>query len=92
MPIPRTDNELMVWLNNFSTSFATHAAALGFTEAEANSVNADAAMLNYLIGDLLPTYKSALRARSTYKEFIVSGQLGRPGGQSKSLVGVGEWV
>ena len=88
MPIPRSDTELMVWLNNFSTSFATHAAALGFTEAEADSVNADAAMLNYLIGDLLPTYKSALRARSTYKEFIISGQLGRPGGPPPSAPAV----
>src|SRR5437660_507114 len=32
MPIPRTDNELMVWLNNCSTSFGSHAAALAFSE------------------------------------------------------------
>jgi hypothetical protein len=74
MPIPRNDNELMVWLNNFSTSFASHATALGFTAAEVSSVGADAAMLSYLV----PTYKSALRARSTYKNLVVSGALGRP--------------
>ena len=80
MPIPRTDSELMLWLNNFSTSFAAHATALGFTAADVSSVSADAAMLNYLVGDLLPTYKAALKARSTYKDLIISGPLGRPGG------------
>jgi hypothetical protein len=80
MAIPRTDNELMVWLNNFAPAFAAHATALGFTEADVSSVNTDAAMLNYLVGDLLPTYKSALKARSTYKDLIVSGPVGRPGG------------
>jgi hypothetical protein len=80
MQIPRNDNELMVWLNNFSTAFAAHATALGFTTAEVNSVNADAAMLSFLVGDLVPTYKSSLKACSTYKELIISGPLGRPGG------------
>ena len=80
MPIPRTDNELMVWLNNFSTAFATHAVALGFTTAEVNSVNADTAMLSFLVGDLLPNFKSSLKACSTYKERIIFGSLGSPGG------------
>lgn len=80
MPIPRTDNELMVWLNNFSTAFASHATSLGFTEADVSSVNADAAMLNFLVGDLVPTYKSALQARTSYKNLIVSGPVGSPGG------------
>jgi hypothetical protein len=80
MPIPRTDNELMVWLNNFSTAFATHATALGFTEADVSAVAADAAMLNFLVGDLVPTYKAALQARTSYKNLIVSGPVGSPGG------------
>ncbi|MBV8858561.1 MAG: hypothetical protein JOZ02_16630 [Acidobacteria bacterium] len=80
MPIPRTDNELMVWLNNFSTGFAAHAAALGFTTAEVNAINADAAMVSFLIGDLVPTYKFALKACSTYKERIITGPLGSAGG------------
>lgn len=80
MAIPRTDNELAFWLNNFSTSFAAHAASLGFAEADVNSVKADAAMLNYLVGELLPTYKSALQARSSYKTLILSGPVGSPGG------------
>lgn len=67
MPIPRTDTDLVLWLTNFANSFAAHAAALGFTEADVNAVRADAAMVNYLFGDLLPTYKSALQSRTSYK-------------------------
>lgn len=73
MAIPRTDTELVLWLTNFSTSFAAHAAALGFDEADVNAVKADAAMLNYIVGDLLPTYKSAFQARTSFKNRIVSG-------------------
>lgn len=80
MPIPRSDNELMVWLNNFSTAFASNAATLGFATAEVNSVNADAAMLSFLVGDLVPSHKSTLKACSTYKDFVIAGPLGRPGG------------
>lgn len=80
MSIPRTDNELMVWLNNFSTAFATHATALGFTEADVSSVQADAAMLNFLVGDLVPTYKAALQARTSYKSLLINGPVGSPGG------------
>ena len=80
MAIPRTDNELMIWINNFAPAFASHATALGFDAAEVSSVNADAAMLSYLVGEVVPTYKTALQARNTYKNLIVSGPLGRPGG------------
>src|SRR5437868_7956547 len=80
MPIPRTDNELMVWLNNFSTAFASHATALGFTAADVNSAQADAAMLDFLVGDLVPTYKSALQARTSYKSLLINGPVGSPGG------------
>lgn len=73
MRLPRTDTELALWLTNFSTSFAVHAAALGFTEADVNAVHADAAMLNYAVGELLPTYKSAFQARTSFKNRLVSG-------------------
>jgi hypothetical protein len=76
MKLPRTDTELALWLNNFSSSFAAYAAALGFDEAEVNSVRADAAMLNYLVGDLLPTYKAALQSRTSFKNLVVSGPAG----------------
>lgn len=70
MRLPRTDTELALWLTNFSTSFAVHAAALGFTEADVSAVNADAAMLNYAVGELLPTYKSAFQARTSFKNLL----------------------
>ena len=76
MAIPRTDAELALWLTNFSTSFEAHATGLGFTEAEVNSVKADAAMLNYLVGDFIPTYKSALQARTSYKNRIINSPAG----------------
>ncbi len=82
MAIPRTDTELALWLTNFSTSFGAHAAALGFAEADVNSVKADAAMLNFIVGDLLPTYKSALQARTSFKNMMVNG----PGGASAVAV------
>lgn len=73
MQLPRTDTELALWLTNFSTSFAAHATALGFTAADVSAVNADAAMLNYVVGELLPTYKTALQARTSFKNRMVFG-------------------
>jgi hypothetical protein len=81
MPIPRTDTELLIWLNNFATAFTAHAATLGFDEAEVNRVRADASMINYLIGDLLPAYKAALATRVSYKQHIMNGpETGGPDG------------
>jgi hypothetical protein len=76
MAIPRTDTELALWLTNFSSSFEARAASLGFTEADVNAVKADAAMLNYIVGDLIPTYKSALQARTSFKNRMVTGPAG----------------
>jgi hypothetical protein len=76
MQLPRTDTELALWLTNFSTSFAAYAVTLGFTEADVNAVKADAAMLNYIVGDLIPTYKSALQSRTSFKNLVVLGQAG----------------
>lgn len=90
MAIPRSDSELMVWLNNFNTAFAAHAAALGFSDAEVNSNHADTAMVNYLIGDLVPSNKSASRASSTYKDLILDGPVGSPGGDPPSAPVVSE--
>jgi hypothetical protein len=80
MAIPRTDNELMLWYRNFAPRFAAHATALGFSQADVDAVQADAAMLSYLVGDLLPAYTSALQARTSYKNLIKDGPVGSPGG------------
>ena len=80
MSFPRTDAELAIWMKNFAQAFGTHAATLGFAPADVAAVQADAAMLDYLIGDLVPTYQSATQARTAYKNLIKDGPLGAPGG------------
>lgn len=80
MSIPKGEPELSIWLKNFAQGFATHGPALGFTAAEVAAVQADAAMLDYLISDLIPTYKSGLDARYSYKNLIKNGPAGAPGG------------
>jgi hypothetical protein len=68
----------MVWYRNFATRFAAHATALGFSQAVVDAVQADDAMLSYLVGDLLPAYTSALQARTAYKNSIKDGPIGSP--------------
>lgn len=80
MGFPRGDTDLMVWLNNFAEKFATHAPTLGFTAAEVTAVQDDAAMMQFLVGDLLPGFKAALQARTAYKNLIVDGPIGEKGG------------
>ena len=76
MPIPRADNELVLWYRNFAARFAANATALGFTQAEVDAVQADDAMLSYLLGDLLPTYAAVLQAHTAYKNRIKDGPVG----------------
>ncbi|HJQ33266.1 MAG TPA: hypothetical protein VJ866_13850 [Pyrinomonadaceae bacterium] len=73
MRLPRTDSELMLWLNNFDNAFSEHCDTLGFVEADVLSLRADIAMANYLLGDLLPGYKAGLQARTTYKNLVMNG-------------------
>lgn len=80
MRIPRTDGQFMVWYKNFAARFAAHASALGFPSGDVEAVQADSAMLSYLIGDLVPAYEVALQVRSAYKNLIKDGPIGAPGG------------
>ncbi len=80
MAFPRTDPELVIWLNNFANVFETHAETLGFATADVTALRNDAAMLNHLVGEVLPTYKAALQSRSAYKTLIKDGPLGAQGG------------
>lgn len=73
MAIPRTDNEFMIWLNNFAAAFPAHAAALGFTPAEVSRVHEQAAMVSYVVGDMLPAYRNALTTRTAYKTLMLNG-------------------
>lgn len=80
MSMPRSEPELTIWLNNFAARFSAHATALGFTAAEASAVQADADMLQYLVGDLIPTFRNALQSRTTYKNMIKDGAANPVGG------------
>jgi hypothetical protein len=84
MSFPNGDAEFVIWYKTFAQGFATHATALGFTAAEVAAVQADAAMLDYLIGEMLPTYQSTLQARTSYKNLIKDGPMGVPGGDPPS--------
>lgn len=88
MSIPRTEPELVIWFKNFSNSFAKHAVALGFTAADAAAVHSDAAMLEYLISDLIPAHKQGLDARYSYKNLIKDGPAGKDGGDPPLAVTV----
>lgn len=89
MSYPKADAEFVIWLKAFAQTFAAHAAALGFTAADVATVQADAAMLDYLIGDVLPSYQSALQARTSYKNLIKDGPVGAQGGDPPSAPVVG---
>ncbi len=80
MRLPRTDPELVIWLNNFVKVFETHAEALGFTADDITVLRNDAAMLNYMVGEMMPTYKAALQSRAAYKALMMDGPLGAQGG------------
>lgn len=81
MAFPRADIELAVWLKNFAPIFGTHAATLGFTAAEVTDVQNDAAMLDYLVNDLLPASRGLVQSRTAYKELIKNGPIGSTGGE-----------
>ncbi len=80
MAFPRTDPELVIWLNNFANVFETHAETLGFAAADVTALRNDAAMFNYVVGEVLPTHKAALQSRTAYKNLIKDGPLGETGG------------
>jgi hypothetical protein len=80
MAIPRNDTDLMVWLNNFSEKIGKYATTLGLTPADVTSVQDDAAMLTYLVGGFLPAYKAGLQSCTAYKNLMLNGPLGAPGG------------
>ena len=89
MSFPKTDSELVIWLNNFANVFETHAETLGFTTPEVTALRNDTAVVNHFIGDVLPTYKAAVQSRVTYKKLIMNGPLGEQGGPFPPAPAVG---
>ncbi|HEY0321735.1 MAG TPA: hypothetical protein VGC66_12310 [Pyrinomonadaceae bacterium] len=80
MAFPKADPQLVIWFKNFAQAFATHGPALGFTAAEVTSVENDAQMMDFLISDMLPTYKAGLQSRTAYKTLIKDGPIGATAG------------
>ncbi len=79
--LPKTDTELVVWLQNFGLKLTTvYNTTFGLTPAQISSVQADMAMTTYLVNQYLEAFKTAQRDRTAYKDLILYGQLGRTGG------------
>jgi hypothetical protein len=73
--VPLADNDKAIWIGNFSSKLATHAATLGIAAAEVTSVQKDAAMCFYVI-TMQESYKQTLRNIIGYKRLLLkaSGQ------------------
>ena len=67
--IPVSDNDRVVWLNNFSAKLGTYAANVGVTAAEVTAVQKDASMYQYII-NLQEIYKQTLKNLTGYKNLL----------------------
>lgn len=67
--IPASDNDRVVWLNNFATKLGTYAASVGITTAEVTAIGKDAAMYQYII-TLQEIYKQTLQNITGYKSLL----------------------
>jgi hypothetical protein len=67
--------ELQPWLQNFAPKLATHAAALSVTAAEVASVNADLAVVTWLV-KVQPLVRTTAQQLTAYKVSVCEGQTG----------------
>ncbi len=67
--IPSSDNDKVVWLNNFATKLGTYAANVGVTAAEVTATQKDASMYQYII-NLQEIYKQTLQNITGYKSLL----------------------
>ncbi len=70
--LPKSDKELVPWLNKFDKAFASVAPTLGFTPAEITAVNNDYLAVEYMYGDL-DFFKGELQERTQYKDLLFNG-------------------
>lgn len=80
MSYPKSEAELVIWFKNFAQVLSTHATALGLTAAEVAAMQADAAMLDFLITDFVPTTQAGLQSRVAFKNVLKDGPIGETGG------------
>jgi hypothetical protein len=74
--LPKSDKERAVWLNNFSSKFATYCTSLGFLASDAASVNNDTAMFNYAL-NMAEAYTTAKEQRINFKNILRDGPVGQ---------------
>jgi hypothetical protein len=67
--------ELQPWLQNFAPKLAVHATALSVTAAELASVNADLAVVTWLV-KVLPLVRTTAQQLTAYKDTVCEGQTG----------------
>lgn len=82
--LPIADKEKAAWLKNFSTKFNGYATTLGFTAADATAVANDSAYFSYAL-DVVETFRSELRERTSYKDILRDGPVGAPLGALPSV-------
>ena len=64
--LPKTDNDLLVWLNSFRLKFATYGPTLGFTTGDVAAVNDDYNMLAYVVS-ASELIRNESQARTSYQ-------------------------
>ena len=69
--LPVTDADRVLWLNNFSTRLGQYRVALGYTQADVNSVIADADMYAYTV-QMLEAARQYTQAMSSLKKQLRS--------------------
>lgn len=69
--LPVNDADRVVWLSNFSNRLGQYRVALGFTQADVNSVIADADMFAYTV-QMLEAARQYTQAMSTLKKQLRS--------------------
>ena len=75
--IPRTDDALLTWFNNFAAKFAAYSGALGFNDNDVDNVNANAAMVQTLL-NRVETFKQEAQEAVAYKNLMLRKPLGTP--------------
>lgn len=73
--LPKSDNDRIVWYNNFTAKFASYAGTLGFVAADVTAVNTDSATFAYLV-NAAQQYKDEYAERIAYKKIMADGKLG----------------
>jgi hypothetical protein len=72
---PKTDAALVAWLAQLKAKAPSHAAALGLTAADLKNIDADAAMLEWVV-KALPLIRASAEQFTAYKDGLLEGQAG----------------